>query len=298
MYTIFTTDNLDPWYNLSIENWLLNRKDLACRNILFIWRNRPSIIIGRFQNPWLECRLKEMKNDEISFVRRPSGGGAVYHDEGNSNFTFISPKENFSRTEKTNLIVKTLASLNIKAVQGRRYDIYVNGKKVSGSASKFTSGKVIHHGTLLIKADLEALDNYLKSNYYQSNAIKSKGIDSVRSKVTNLSELNPSLNHDQFSNALINILTSNQKEHFELINLNIKDLNNIEEIQSFREKLMSWDWLFGNTPGFSLEIKIPYSGIDYDCSINVKKGLIINIETENKDLHDRYIGQPCNKLFL
>ena len=86
MYKLFITDNLDPWLNLAIEDWLLNREDLKNDKVLFVYRNKPSIVIGRFQNPWLECNLKAMSDNNICFVRRQSGGGAVYHDEGNSNF--------------------------------------------------------------------------------------------------------------------------------------------------------------------------------------------------------------------
>lgn len=297
MYKIFTTDNLDPYYNLSIENWLLHREDLDKQNILFLWRNRPSIIIGRFQNPWLECRLKEMESNNIYYARRPSGGGAVYHDEGNLNFTFISQKEGFSRTEKTDLIIQALLSMGIEAAQGKRYDIYINGKKVSGSASKYTSGKVIHHGTLLIKADLQALGNYLLSSYYQNGAIKSKGIESVRSQVTNLSLIKPDLDHNQFSKALIETLHHRYGEDCEIKNLPIEELCRTEEIETFRKKLMGWDWLYGNTPRFSLDLTIPFENKEYKCFVSIKKGLIDSIDTENRGLESYYLGNPCNILF-
>jgi lipoate-protein ligase A len=298
MYKIFTTDNLDPWYNLAIENWLLHNKELTDDDILFLWRNRPSIVIGRFQNPWLECRLKEMGTHGISFVRRTSGGGAVYHDEGNSNFTFIASKEGFSRTEKTDMIVQALRSLKIDAVRGKRYDVYVKGKKVSGSASKITKDKVIHHGTLLINADLTSLGKYLKSSYYEKNQIESKGIASVRSPVANLTEFNRTINHNLFSNALIQLVSSLQDEEIEIHNLNLENLQEIKDIENFRETLMSWDWLYGNTPGFSLEMVIPYDGTENHCSITVKKGLIVRMESDNEDLCRVYRGTPCERLLL
>ena len=281
-------------YNLSIENWLLHREDPEEQEILFLWRNRPSIIIGRFQNPWLECRLHEMEQNNISFARRQSGGGAVYHDEGNTNFTFITGKDGFSRTEKTNLIIKTLSELGIHANQGDRHDIYINGKKVSGSASKYTSGKVIHHGTLLINADLDALNKYLTTKHYKNGSISSKGIKSVRSQVTNLIDIQPSINHNIFCKTLINVLEEESKPT-ELEELKIEDLKNNPEIKDYYNKIRSWPWLYGSTPAFTIDKK--------DCTFTIKKGIITEINSQGfhlspkSDLFRKYVNKPCNILF-
>ncbi|MDA3810452.1 MAG: lipoate--protein ligase [Spirochaetaceae bacterium] len=292
MTHIFTTENHNPWYNLAIENWLFHRNDLEKKEILFIHQNEPSVIIGRFQNPWLECRLAEMKVNNINFVRRHSGGGAVYHDLGNSNFTFISPGKDFSRSDKTNLIINALNSLGITAIQGKRYDIYVQGKKVSGSASKFTSKGVIHHGTLLLNADLEALNNYLSSIHYKNDLIKSKGINSVRSEVGNLIDLNQSVSHENMTSSIIN-----QIEHEALINIEIEKIKLLPEIDNYYKKLISWDWLFGNTPGFFTTKNIIDNGKEISVEFYIKKGIIAEIKTDNSRLNQLYLNQPCNILF-
>ena len=298
MHKVFLTENQNPWFNLSIENWLLNRKDLEGHEVLFLWRNFPSIIIGRYQNPWLECRLKEMEKKNIAFARRQSGGGAVYHDEGNTNFTFISQKDSFSRSKKTDLIIKALESLNIIAVQGKRHDLYIEGKKVSGSASKYTKGKVIHHGTMLINADLNALNQYLTSNYFVNSSIESKGIKSVRSKVTNLIDFVPLLNHDLFCKAIINTLRSEEIGKIEINHLDIEKLRMTDDLESYKNKLMTWDWLYGNTPRFSINVPLFHNEKEIICPVSIKKGIITEIQTIDKELYEKYINQPCNMLFI
>lgn len=299
---IFLLDNLDTWYNLAFENWLFHRKDLAEEDLLILWRNQPSVIIGRFQNPWLECRLKEMNKRNISFARRESGGGAVYHDIGNTNFSFITGDSESVRENCTSIIVQSLILLGIKAKSGERNDIYVGERKVSGSASKYSSGRVLHHGTLLIDADLDSLNYFLTAKDYKSGKLKSQGTESVTSQVTNLIEVSPSVNHEQICQAVIEKSGDFFGHGSSVFRVSRSDMENIAEVCEYRSRIMSWEWLYGSTPGFSVSSNADIGGIDTLCSFTVKKGIIKDVRTEyewrteemKNAFLSRYIGKRCD----
>jgi lipoate-protein ligase A len=194
---VYISPSTDPYFNLALEDYLF-RSVLNTQPILYLWQNANSIVIGRAQNPWTECDLDKMAQDDVKLVRRQSGGGAVYHDLGNLNFTFLNPKNspnsNLNYNKQTNLqiIINALEQFDISAKFSGRNDILVypeisdpNGKKISGSAFRETKDKAFHHGTLLVNADLEKLGAYLTP---PDKKLKSKGVKSVRSRVAILSK--------------------------------------------------------------------------------------------------------------
>ncbi len=192
---IYISQCHDPYLNPTFENWLFQNKAQE-HPILFLWQNKPSIIIGRAQNPWLECDLTELEKDSIDVIRRQSGGGTVYHDLGNLNYTFICPNTHYDKQKNLQTVIDALAQLDIKAQVSPRNDIIVKdksgeNKKVSGCAFRETKHKSFHHGTLLINTDTSNLIRYL--HHKQDQGIDAKGVASVRSKVINLSELNQTL---------------------------------------------------------------------------------------------------------
>jgi len=295
---VFVSEYTDPWMNLAIETWLYKRKDMLNQEILFLYRNTESVIIGRFQNPWLECDLHQMVENNISFARRQSGGGAVYHDLGNTNFTFISDEDIFIKEEKTALVIRALKTLGIDAEQGKRNDIYVDNKKISGSASKYSSSRVLHHGTLLINADLDALNKYLITKDYNRGLLKSKGIASIRSDVANLQEFEKSLNHNKVCEAIIHEFSKGINEPIDITNLEIPNLNDIKEIKDYYSIITDWDWLFGKTPSFTATAPVLLGNSKTDCLFKINKGIIIEISC-NRDIsliENNYINQRCDKL--
>jgi len=152
---VYESMSNDPFFNLATEDWLLREGDFS--HTLFLWRNAPTIVIGRHQNPYKECLLQKMDEKGITLARRHSGGGAVYQDLGNSIFTFISPQNEFSKEKNSQIIINALATFNIKAEASGRNDILVDGLKVSGSAYKIQPPRALHHGTLLIDTNLDDL---------------------------------------------------------------------------------------------------------------------------------------------
>lgn len=196
---VYVSRSRDPYLNLSIEHYLL-QKSPADSTILFLYTNRPSIIIGRNQNPWVEVNLGLLRNGplDVVLVRRRSGGGTVFHDEGNVNYSVICPTLEFDRDKHAEMVVRALRRLDVKRARvNERHDIVVDrvvtedgGEmerpfKISGSAYKLTRLRSVHHGTCLLSSpNLDAISRYLKSP--AKPFIKARGVESVSSKITNV----------------------------------------------------------------------------------------------------------------
>ena len=257
--SVFTAEHHDPWFNLATEDWLFNVMDRS-KQVLFLWRNRPSIIIGRFQNPWNECDLAAMERDGVQLARRQSGGGAVYHDLGNTNFTFMSPRAEYDKQRNFGIILQALATLGVTATTSGRNDILVQERKVSGSAFRLNNERAFHHGTLLISADLAKLPGYLTPD---KEKLVSKGIQSVSSRVANLSEFNPSITHELLCNAIVESFFGTYGQTCAIEDLTIDRLSAEKELYRTYEKYADWSWRFGFTPEFSHTLKgrFPWGGL-------------------------------------
>ena len=204
---VMISESNDIMLNLAAEEFIFEHLDVV-NPLLFLYRNKPTIIIGKHQNPWKECHVHKLEQDGVVLARRKSGGGAVYQDLGNSVFCFINPinAEQDFKTFNNTLLIGSLEQFNIKAEASGRNDLQVGDKKISGSAYKLKLGRnngigrrSLHHGTMLLNLDLGCLGKYLNPN---KKKLESKGVDSVVSRVMNLVEANPLINHENFSTAL------------------------------------------------------------------------------------------------
>lgn len=270
---IYFSNSVNPWFNLAIEDWLF--QDLAdFDHVLYLWRNDQTVVIGRSQNPWLECDLHSMERDHIYLARRQSGGGAVFQDMGNTNFTLISKKEFYDKEANTKIILDALKNFRINAKASGRNDIVVERnaelRKISGSAYKEKFDRAFHHGTLLINANLAQLEHYLSPN---KKKLISKGIKSVRSRVANLTELNPKINHKNLTHEIIKLFQKKYKSKTQVEILDARALNKLPELQKRYEKLQSWDWLYGQTLEFThhLSERFDWATIDMQCVIKNAK---------------------------
>ena len=190
--------SVDPHYNLAVEQHLLETvREGQC--ILYLWQNRNTVVIGRNQNPWKECRTTLLNEEGGHLARRLSGGGAVFHDLGNLNFTFLVPQEDYDLDRQLTVIQKAVRSLGIPAEKSGRNDILSEGRKFSGNAFYKHNGKAYHHGTLLLDVDMDRLSRYLNPSKAK---LRSKGVDSVRSRVVNLKEIRPDLTLEMLKEAL------------------------------------------------------------------------------------------------
>lgn len=263
----------DPYINLAIEEYLLNNFGEEETYLLF-YVNRPSIIIGRNQNTVEEINTKYVEEKAIRVVRRLSGGGAVYHDEGVLNFSFITKDDgdsfhNFARF--TEPVVEALKALNVPAALEGRNDLLVKGKKFSGNAMFTTRGRMFSHGTLMLDS---AIEEVVSSLNVSEEKIKSKGIKSIRSRVTNIADhLKEKITMDQFKEHIL-------KEVFDVedladvprYELTDEDWDNIHKISE--ERYQKWEWNYGKSPKFDLKKSHKFPAGLVDVRMNVSKGVI------------------------
>ena len=239
--------NTNPYYNMAFDEYCLESLQLD-EPVFYLWQNRPSVIIGYNQEVNTEVNLDFLKANDISLVRRVTGGGAVYHDLGNLNYTIVGPSEDLERDypEYASLMMKALQTLGIPATLSGRNDILVDGKKVSGFAKRVCKNRLMVHGTLLYKVDLEVLTQALNPS---ATKLQSKGIASVRSRVTNLCEYLPELPDIQaFSQHLEDILSNNYADTE--YQLSEEDLASIQRLED--EKFAQWEWIYGRSPKATL----------------------------------------------
>ncbi|MEK6893988.1 MAG: lipoate--protein ligase [Nanoarchaeota archaeon] len=260
----------DPFFNLATEDWIF--KDMLTEeHILFLWRNDKTVVIGRNQNPWAECNLSKLEENKVSLVRRQSGGGAVFQDLGNTNFTFLSSRSEYDRKRNFDIIIKALAKFGIKAEQSGRNDILVDGKKISGSAFKENPDRAFHHGTLLINVNLTELAGYLTPS---PKKLLAKGTTSVRSRVANLTEFNHAINHEVLTNAIIDEFFKTYESEKKIEILNNKNLIIIPELNNYYQFLKSNDWRLGETPQFQHQLTERFDWATVDLHLDTEGGKI------------------------
>ena len=232
-----STDCTDPYRNLAAEKLLtLGAREGEC--ILFLWQNRRTVVIGRNQNPWEECRVRQLEEDGGHLARRLSGGGAVYHDLGNLNFSFAVRKPDYNTEKQSEVILRVVRKLGIAAERTGRNDFEAGGRKFSGNAFFETGGCCCHHGTIMLEVDTDALARYLTVT---GTKLRSKGVASVRSRVLNLRELYPEITTDSLKTAILEAFGEVYGLRAEALE---QDRLPREEILREAEKLSSGDWLF------------------------------------------------------
>lgn len=261
----------DPMINLAIEEYVLRNLD-GNESYLLFYINEPSIIIGKNQNTAEEINTKYVEEKGIKVVRRLSGGGAVYHDLGNLNFSFITKDdgESFHNFKKfTEPVVKALKKLGINAELSGRNDILAEGKKISGNAMFSTRGRMFSHGTLMYDVNV---DDVVASLKVKKDKIESKGIKSVRSRVTNIADFleNP-ITIEEFRSLILKYIFEGSEEVPEYV-LTEEDWNKIHEIS--KERYQSWDWNYGKSPKFNLQNSHRFPVGSIDIRLEVNKGCI------------------------
>jgi lipoate---protein ligase len=266
-------ESFDPRFNLALEEYVL--KYLTTNeDFIFLWQNANSVIIGRNQNTIEEVNAQYVDEHHVNVVRRITGGGAVYHDLGNLNFSFITntTKDNVNNYRKfTDPVITALQSYGIPAEFGGRNDILVDGMKISGNAQAFHGHRFLHHGTILFDADLTMLGKILNP---KPDKIESKGIKSVRSRVTNIK---PYFNDDvpsmkDFKTRLLKALLKTDDITPFIYTLTDEDVKKIDEL--VKTKFSTWDWNYGQSPAFSIEKYGRYEGGGVSFRFNVDDGRI------------------------
>ena len=270
---ILKSEVTNPWFNLATEDWIFQELD-SDTHILFLWRNAETVVIGRSQNPWVECKTDKMEEDGVYLARRQSGGGAVFHDLGNTNFTFLSPKEDYNQDANFQIIVNALKKLGIEATQSGRNDMQVGERKISGSAFKHAIDRSFHHGTLLVNANMQKLGDYLNPHPLK---LQAKGIKSVRSRVANLVDFNDTVTHESLSDAIIEAFCEYYGQTVEVEELDEASLKSEPHLNKYYEQMADWDWRFGKTPAFSHHIETRFDWGIVDLHLDVQQAVITDV---------------------
>ncbi|MEK4387294.1 lipoate--protein ligase [Solibacillus sp. FSL W7-1464] len=272
MYFIDNKGITDPRINLAIEEYILKNMDIEKDDFLLFYINQPSIIIGKNQNTIEEINTDYVEENGIIVVRRLSGGGAVYHDLNNLNFSFLTKDDgnSFSNYKKfTQPVVDALAKLGVNSELSGRNDILAEGKKVSGNAQYSTRGRMFSHGTLMFDLDIDAVVNSLK---VKQDKIESKGIKSVRSRVANIIDFLPEkITVDQFRMEILKSIFGGE-ENIQYYELTEEDWDNIHEISKNRYQL--WEWNYGKSPRFNIQKTKRFPSGSLDIRLEVNKGVI------------------------
>ena len=279
------TGRTDPAYNLAFEEYVLKNRQEG--DYLLLWQNGPSVIIGQNQNPHEEVNCPLAAERGIPVVRRSSGGGAVYHDLGNLNYSFVTDAGNIGQMTLEHFgqrLVDALGGMGVDAELSGRNDILVAGRKVSGTAQRLQGGRILHHGTLLFETDAEAMSALLTPDAAKYSSKSSK---SVRSRVGQLKDSLPEgTTLPIFWAALRTALTGEDDAE----TLRGEELEAIETLA--REKYRSWDWNFGRTPAFDFQNRRRFPGGLLDVRLRTEHGCIQSIRFYGDFLSCRSLEEP------
>jgi lipoate-protein ligase A len=248
---ILQTLQTDIFRNLAIEEYLMEIENLSSP-LLFLWQSNAAVVIGKHQNPWKECMVDELQRNSIPIARRISGGGTVFHDSGNLNYTVITERDKYNPEAVYKMVLDAIAKFALNGEVTEKSNISVNNKKFSGNAFTFKKKRAMHHGTLLINANIANIKKFLQPQFAN---IETRAVPSRPASVINLSTLNSEITVTTLSQAL--------KESFSTIFDNGNKLKYISDadlnktiIRKITKKLQSKKWVFGKTPSFTVNGKV------------------------------------------
>jgi lipoate-protein ligase A len=287
-HSIYLSNSTNPYFNLTLEDWLFKHKDPK-EPLLLIYRDHPCVVLGRNQNPWKEVNLAAVSRTGIPFVRRRSGGGTVYHDMGNTNYSIHLPRKSFDKTVTAEVVARAVRSLGVDASVNERNDICIGKNKISGSAYKIANNRAYHHGTMLITTKLDTLGDLLRVS---KDSMLTKGVASVRSPVCNISQVKAGVTHEDYTRAMIRqfSLAFKTNDHVQYID-ETKEIQSIEYIRNGMNALQGWEWKYGQTPEFTYEISQDFAWGHIRALITSRHGIIksCRLEAPTLDLFD--VGQ-------
>ena len=268
------SEQTNPYWNIAVENYLVEH---AGEVTLYLWRNRRTVVIGQNQNPYSEVNIEALEGDGGYLMRRKTGGGAVYHDDGNLNFSFVVPKAMYDQRRQFSVIQRAVESFGLRTELSGRNDILVDAgdgmRKFSGNA--FSKGRVndLHHGTLLIKGNMEDLQRYLKPNPAK---LMKHGVQSVRSRVANLGDIPPAITAESIAPRLREAFAAEYGAETERVAFS--DLISQDEVRRLYEQFASNEWKYGRWRTFSAQRTGQFEWGGVEVALRVEDGTIVDVQ--------------------
>lgn len=266
------SNQTEPYWNISVENYLVEHADAV---VLYLWRNRRTVVIGQNQNPFSEVNVEALEADGGFLMRRKTGGGAVYHDDGNLNFSFVVPKALYDQQRQFSVIQRAVESFGLHTELSGRNDILAEGRKFSGNA--FSKGRVndLHHGTLLIKGDMSDLARYLKP---KPAKLQKHGVQSVRSRVVNLAELNPEITPESIAPRLRAAFEAEYGA--ESVEVGFADLMACQDVKTLHDHFASDEWKYGRWRTFLAQCsaQFDWGGVELALTVDETRGIITDVQ--------------------
>lgn len=264
---LYEGQGFNPHFNLAVEEYLLQTVEPDCC-ILYLWQNQNTVVIGRNQNAWKECRTTLLEEEGGHLARRLSGGGAVFHDLGNLNFTFLVPTDCYNLEKQLSVIQLACRRFGIEAERSGRNDILASGRKFSGNAFYKSGGHSYHHGTLLVDVDMTRMSRYLNPSKAK---LEAKGVDSVRSRVVNLKQLAPEMTTERLKEEMA---TSFQQVYGMPCSKIMPQELDSAKLDAIYQRNRSWEWTYGKQLPFtfSCQGQFPWGGIQ--LQLQVEGGLV------------------------
>ncbi len=269
------SDQTEPYWNIAVENFLVESAECVT---LYLWRNRRTVVIGQNQNPYGEVNVEALEADGGFLMRRKTGGGAVYHDDGNLNFSFVVPKALYDQQRQFSVIQRAVESFGLHTELSGRNDILAEGRKFSGNA--FSKGRVndLHHGTLLISGDMSDLAHYLKP---KPAKLQKHGVQSVRSRVVNLAELNPAITPESIAPRLKEAFLSEYSEYSENSeNSDFSEIIKRPEVRALHDHFASPEWKYGRWRTFTAQrsAQFDWGGVELALTVDETRGIITDVQ--------------------
>ncbi|MBP3509993.1 lipoate--protein ligase [Oscillibacter sp.] len=263
----------DPFYNQAFEEFVF--QSFQDDDVFLLWQNSPTVIVGSFQNICREVHVETLRRLGIPVVRRMSGGGTVYHDLGNVNYTYITRQDgplDYDRCLQP--VIEALNDIGVPARKNRTCDIAIGEGKISGSAQRSAGGRVLHHGTLLFEADLTVLDQI--TTHHKNDCFQSKGTVSAICPVTNIADhLAAPMTLEEFKERLLDRMVPPGCPRLTLTAEQESEVCRLRD-----EKYLSWEWTWGRTPAFTYEKSGTFAGIPIRVAYQAKKGIVSNAEID------------------
>ncbi len=281
------SDSRNVYDNQALEEYLFDNVE-DDQVILYMWQNDNTVVIGKNQNAYKECNLAAMEERQINLARRISGGGAVFHDKGNLNFTFIAHKRNYDTKRQFEIIIAALSRFGINAEMRGRNDLLVDGRKISGSAFCRRGDRCLHHGTILMSSDLDILTEVLNVD---KQKLILKGVDSVRSRVANLNEFDPYITAVRIITDLIVLFGATIKGRVSEL-----AMPSDNQLKPYRDRFSSEEWIMGRNFDSDLAAYKRFHWGEIDCRVKLNEGIIADAIIYSDALNEQLIAAVTKSL--